>query len=129
MVYGEKQEQLPAAGILGRLPRFSYGVRLAARILRSGTPDDNMLELVDVLGDLIFEDLEVFLAKIGDRHAVARRVDVDPHVTGVSAEGRLSRGLILRAQRRETNRRREQRDCAHRPRRHATCAPWHSRIM
>ncbi len=97
MVDVEKQHEHTRAWILGCLPRLRHGVWLTASVLRAGAPNNDLLELIDGLGDPVLEDLEVFLAEIGDRLAIARGVDVDTHVAGVGAESRLGCGLFLRS--------------------------------
>ena len=109
------------------MPRFGDGIRLAAGVLRAAAANHDLFELLDVLRNLVLEDLEVLAAKIGDRCAVARGIDVDANVVGFGAEGGARR-LILCAGC-GADRRGQQRHRRNHPRERATCGLPHPCIM
>jgi hypothetical protein len=69
--------------------RLGHGVRLATAFLRSGAPNDDVLELLDSLWNLVLDYFEVGRGEVGDGRAVARRVHIHADVVGFGAEGRL----------------------------------------
>ncbi|HYM25525.1 MAG TPA: hypothetical protein VEU08_20040 [Vicinamibacterales bacterium] len=92
----EKDDEHARARILKRRARLGDRVRLAAHLLRDVPADDDVLELFDLLGRPVLEDLEVALRQIRHRRAVSGRIDVDANVVGLGVERRLGRlrGLL-----------------------------------
>ena len=126
MVDVEEQYEHPRPRVRGSLARFRDGVRLAAGVLRASTTNHDVIELLDGLGNLVLENLEVLAAEIGDRCVVTSWIDVDPNVVGFGAEGGARR-LLLCARGRERGGRKDDSKTACRPRRRATSA--HAGIM
>ena len=92
MVDVEKQHDDARAGVLRRLTAFFDAVRLAPQVLRDAAADHHALELLDLLGLAILEDLEIGLREVGDGNVVfGRRIRVDPDVIGFGAERRRRR--------------------------------------
>ena len=91
MIGVEKEHEQTRAGVLGHRARLGHGVRFDAGFLRAGGADHDVFELLDLLRDAVFDNLELLLAQIGNRRAIPRRVDVDAHVVGFGPEGRLRR--------------------------------------
>ena len=74
--------------VLHHRARFADGVGLAPRILRDAAAHDDVLERVDFLRDVVFEDLEIGGGQVGDRLAVLGRKHVDADVVRFGLEGR-----------------------------------------
>jgi hypothetical protein len=54
-----------------------------------------VLEAVDLLGSVVFEDFEIPGRQVLDRHAVLCRIRIDPHQVGLRAEPRRRRRRLL----------------------------------